>query len=411
MDLDAFLKGLDAIASRDYFVQFWDVAMKANPPQEYAAKYLTSKAIEANWNMGSFRPESLRKLLEMAKRIRNDEKLLALAAFLHWRIFMERETPSAGFNVNLSAVLDEKELGCFSFVVGLAFLPIYSSEQREYGIPENIISDSLKQLACYEYNFYRGNEDTGINIGQLCWLHVYMPPARYFRLGRLEFQYKKYSLPFHVYRNKADGTTVALCAQDTWFDENGNACFAGCDRPATAWKADFKILDDGVEGIAVMSGGYVQREPVFLPSDEWEPVLTTGDPVVAMHIPSGGGMKPELVRDSMERAFEFYDRYFPDVRIKAITCSSWIFSTQLSECLPPDSNILALQRMVNLVPESCPPNGLWFLFLKYPPYNPETLPRDTSMRRNVADWLAKGNTFRAGAMYITREEVANIIEQ
>ena len=63
--------------------------------------------------------------------------------------------------------------------------------------------------------------------------------------------------------------------------------------------------------------------------------------------------------------------------------------------------------MTHLFPVSSSPSaGLWFLFLVDPPYTDlAVLPRDTSMRRAVADWLAKGNVFHMGGMYLLRDEV------
>ena len=135
--------------------------------------------------------------------------------------------------------------------------------------------------------------------------------------------------------------------------------------------------------------------------------LQPGDQALEMHIPTGGGMAPELVRDSIARSFAFFDKYFPGNGAKAIFCFSWILSAQLQGILPPESHILALQKMAHLLPLA--PNagcdgGLWFLFLTRPPFDPARLPRDTSMRRAVATWLEKGETFCGGSLYRLRGE-------
>ena len=406
--LDTFLARFDAENLRGEFTAKWDAALAANPPETYAAAYLAPDKVEAHWRMSSLREDSLRSLLEMAARVKADEGLLALAAYMHWRIFQDRD-PNGQWAWPDPKPLEGDEVGCFHFLVALGFPPEYSAAQRALGIPENVIRDSCQQIGCYAFNFHRATGKAGIFPNQLSWLHCYFPPGRYYRLGRLEYQASVYSHPFKVYRRKTDGRTCALCLPDHWYTQDGEACLAGCDRPADAWEPSFEERDNGIFGHPVGPDARVSIEKVFLPSDEWECALAPGDNVLNMHIPSGGGMTPDLVRESIRSAIPFFDRHCPDKPAKAIVCTSWIFSNQLSECLPPDSNILALQRMVHLVPiSSSPSSGLWFVFLVRSPFDVAALPRDTSMRRAIADWLTAGNVFHLGGMYLLKEEVEGL---
>ena len=403
--LDEFLSHFDAENFRGEFAAKWDAALAANPPESYASAFLAPDRVEAHWRMSPLREDSLGPLLKMAERVREDKLLLALAAFMHWRIFQDRD-PNGQWSWPGPKPLEGVDAGCFHFLVALGFLPEYSAAQRALGIPEDVIGDSCLQVGCYAFNFHRATGRTGIFSNQLSWLHVYFPPGRYYRIGRLEFQSFVYSHPFKVYRRKTDGRTCALCLPGHWYTREGEACLSGCDRPADAWEPTLEERGNGVFGHPVGHDARVSPEKVFLPADEWECALDQGDNILNMHIPSGGGMTPDLVRDSLRRAIPFFDHYYPDKPAKAIVCTSWIFSNQLSECLPPDSNILALQKMVHLVPmSSSPSSGLWFVFLVNPPFDVAALPRDTSMRRAIADWLAAGNVFHLGGMYLLRDEV------
>lgn len=406
--LDSFLSHFDAEDMREKFAPKWETAQAENPPSEYAAAFLAPDMVEAHWRMAPLRPDSLGQALAMADRVLADEWLLALAAFMHWRLFMDRDPQGPG-SWPEPKPLEGDEPGCFNFLVALGFPPEYAKAQRALGIPEDVISETSMQVACFADNFHRATGKAGVFPGQLNWLHVYSPPGRYYRLGRLEFQATTNSQPFKIYRRKADGRFCALCLPGQKYRGDGEACHTDSEPPADAWSPTFEERADGISGNPVGPDGRASREAVFLPSDEWECVLTPGDDVLFMHIPEGGGMAPDLVRDSLQRALPFFDAHFPDKRAKAIICGSWILSNQLSQCLPPESNILALQRMVHLLPLSAPRfAGLWFLFLVNPPYDAATLPRDTSMRRAVADWLAAGNVFHAGCMYLMREEAARL---
>ncbi len=402
--LDAFIARFGAEGIRGEFAAKWEVARAENPPDAYAAAFLAPDKVEAHWRMSPLRADSLEPLLAMAARVRADEGLLDLAAYMHWRIFMDRD-PNSQYAWPQPAPLEGDEVGCFHFLVALGFPPAFTASQRGRGIPADIIEATCGQVPCYAYNFHRATGHAGIFQNQLSWLHVYMPPGRYYRLGRLEFQLTTYGHPFQVYRRRSDGAVCALCQPGHWYLPSGDACFANGDRPAEAWEPKLKEVVDGVEGHPVDANGRVSRETVFLPAGEWERALAPGDAVLMMHIPSGGGMTPELVRDSLSRAIPFFDHYFPDRPVRAIVCSSWIFSNQLVDILPSTSNILALQKMVHLVPlASTPSSGLWFVFLVQPPFDVATLPRDTSMRRAIADWLAAGNVFHHGGMFLLRNE-------
>ena len=405
--LDTFLARFDAENLRGEFVAKWDAALAANPPEAYAQAFLAPEKIEAHWRMSPLREDSLGPLLDMASRVRADEGLLALAAYMHWRIFQDRD-PNGQWSWPVPKPLEGDEVGCFHFLVALGFPPEYSAAQRALDVPENVIRDSCQQIGCYAFNFHRATGKAGIFPNQLSWLHVYFPPGRYYRLGRLEYQAHKFAMPFKVFRRKADGKAVALALPDQWYAPDGEACLAGLDRPIGAWEPQIAEREDRVEGHPVLPNGRLSPEIASLDACEWECALAQGDPVLNVHIPSGGGMAPELVRDSFAQAFAFFDRHFPETPAKALVCTSWICSNQLSECLPPTSNILSFQKMVHPLPVSSSPSaGLWFVFLTQTLTDPASLPRDTSMRRAIADWLAKGNVFHLGGMYLLREEVVS----
>jgi hypothetical protein len=118
-----------------------------------------------------------------------------------------------------------------------------------------------------------------------------------------------------------------------------------------------------------------------------------------MHIPEGGGMELEACGDSMRRAADFFRVHFPHVSCRAIACSSWIFNTQFERIPLSSGNLVRFQRELYLFPvPSSGKDGLWFIFLTNE-VDPATAPRDTSLRRAVADLLATGERWRGGGMF------------
>ena len=173
--LDTFLAHFDAQSLRDEFAAKWDEAMVANPPDAYAAAFLTPEKVEEHWRMSPLREDSLSPLLEMAERVRDDEWLLSLAAYMHWRIFQDRD-PNAQWGWPAPRPLEGDEVGCFHFLVALGFPPEYAAAQRALalGIPEDVIRDSCRQIGCYAFNFHRATGKAGIFPNQYTRLRANM---------------------------------------------------------------------------------------------------------------------------------------------------------------------------------------------------------------------------------------------
>ena len=110
-NLDTFLAHFDAENLRGEFAAKWDAALAANPPAAYAAAYLAPDKVEAHWRMSPLREDSLRPLQEMAERVRDDEGLLALAAYTHWRIFQDRD-PNGQWTWPSPKPLEGDDVGC-----------------------------------------------------------------------------------------------------------------------------------------------------------------------------------------------------------------------------------------------------------------------------------------------------------
>lgn len=383
---------------RTEFAPHWEGMMQNFPPDRYAKEFLTDDAIRAHWELSPQHPESLAQLLEMAKRIRNDRTLLSLAALMHWALFAS-PTSRGAWVPYPPTLASQQECGLFNFVLALGFLFLFDQKNRDRGIPENVIRDTLKQVACYDFNFRRAYGTSGIFTAQLCWLHAYFPPARFFRIERLEFCQGIFRRPFRVYRHRETGRQITLCEAGLKFLPNGRLCATDAPYPKEALETTFSEDGERICGHQVGPLAQLSVEPISLPATEWETIVAQGDPVLDMHIPSGGNMTPDLIQKSLEQAVPFFDEYFPDNGVRAIACGSWLFSSQLHEILPAESHILTLQSHFQLLP--CAPDkgtdNLWFLFLQSPPYDLTKLPRDTSMRRAMIKWLEGGGCFCSGA--------------
>lgn len=77
--------------------------------------------------------------------------------------------------------------------------------------------------------------------------------------------------------------------------------------------------------------------------------IKKGDNVMEIHIPAGQSLTDEAVRDSIERAKEFFAKYFPEYKYSVFTCHSWLLDDDLKEYLPEDSGIIRFGNMFDKV--------------------------------------------------------------
>jgi hypothetical protein len=115
--------------------------------------------------------------------------------------------------------------------------------------------------------------------------------------------------------------------------------------------------------------------------------------VLSIHIPDFlGPMTPEACDDAMSKAHEFFARYFPDERIVAATCSSWLLDPALKRYLRPESNIIQFQERFKALPGGWESNRSILQFVFGPaPEDLDLLPQRTSLERAVVTHLKAGN--------------------
>lgn len=155
--------------------------------------------------------------------------------------------------------------------------------------------------------------------------------------------------------------------------------------------------------------GRLQFEPAAL-EEEWrsDPELIAsagaGGRVLALHVPEGGPLLPELCDDALTRAPGFFARHFPEEEYRVATCESWLLDGQLSEYLPPEANIVRFQRRFTMLPSCAVGNRavLRFVFYKNEAAL-DQLPQDTRLKRAIVrhleagrDWFVRAGWLRLG---------------
>ncbi len=130
--------------------------------------------------------------------------------------------------------------------------------------------------------------------------------------------------------------------------------------------------------------------------DPGEAGLERGEPSLGVHIPAAGPLTPEKCDDAFAQARTFFSRHFPERQYRIGTCVSWMLDEQLTEYLPPTSNIVSFQRRFTHVQDWCRPGDddlLRFVF-GYVPESIDQLPQTTTLERAVVRHLRDGRHWR-----------------
>jgi GNAT-like C-terminal domain len=296
--------------------------------------------------------------------------------------------------------------GMFYLFVALSLIDVWIEAFKAKGIPEKYAEECAAWIGGTVQIYRSGNNGVpGMNKDQIYWIRHYIN-VELFRCGRFEYmnQYMPEWYP-KVFRRKSDGVTIALCASDVKLDKEGFCLYKDQDLKDAVLITKFTKKYSYVEGTPLSPVGTVLVDTlVRLPLAEWTQILGSRDFTPGIHIPSGGGMSPELCKDSFEKAIDFYKKYFPDLDVKAFICASWIFSPDYERLLP-ESNLAKFMREIYLFP--CSSNGkagMFFIFGKESDDHNE-LPRDNSIRRAMLSLFDEGKLLRLGGMIFLTDDI------
>ncbi len=169
--------------------------------------------------------------------------------------------------------------------------------------------------------------------------------------------------------------------------------------------------DTSVTGYRISPCGFVTDHVVTLDKSEYKQILKRDDWMIGFHIPSGEGYTPARVRSSMKPAWDFFNKYYPEIPFKGFWSASWLYDGRLSLLLPEDSNIVRVQRQ--LFNYSGGWNGeMLYLELYGDVDMPLTdVPKRTSLQKKVARYLENGGKFCEPGMVYFPEELDKDYEQ
>ena len=317
-----------------------------------------------------------------AKKILERETLAVYALFLY-RAMQKRESFMEHISEFEFPDGDEAELDLLPFIVIITAIPELYKSLKKRGVPDDIISQSLRQ---FEDCVYLTEERTG-KPGYLKRYFDHMQlyvDEKILNIGRLRFQMvPELESNITVLENKAGELAVLFDGAKI----NSAGMLLGTPPEGDnekSFRADVTETEDSFIGYRADEKGNCTAEPSEYPKSEWQLLLKKGDPILSVHIPNKGALTKEACEESYARAREVFEDCYPEFPYKAFHCHSWMLDAKLREFLHESSNVLAFQNKYTLYAGETEGIDVFnFVFkmqyTKEVDYN--SIPEDTSLQR------------------------------
>lgn len=161
---------------------------------------------------------------------------------------------------------------------------------KEKGISDYIIFDTFRDVSLRAELYYRRTGSAGLSKEDVIWFRHIMN-VKIFKIGVLQFQ------PFEMI-----------------------------------------YLDEETTG-----------EPYMTYQTEQKRSLPKGAPVINCHIQYGADLDLRAVLQSLRKAWEFFQVYYPDIRFQAFLCWSWLLYPPMTEHLPRHSRIRRFAEQFEII--------------------------------------------------------------
>ena len=354
-----------------------------------------SKALEM---AGAATEEILSRIAGVAAILKKEKDLARFAAMLHYGFFLSPTLPPLGELPEADKFFGTNS-GIFQLLIALSSLPIIRKKYAQMGVPEEFVRGAAAWIGGTVPIYAAAHKGVpGHSREQTFWLRFHAD-GKLFRIGRLEFLADTIPewMPA-VYVDTVTGETAVL-ARDQWrYDANGWRCLF-LSTPAV-FTASLRTSNGFVYGTAINGNGIPATDKtVALDLKRWQPLCSPWDIIPTVHIPGGGGLTRDKVKESITEAFSFFRKYL-NTEVKAFVCNSWLLNTEWQQELPGSNIALFQQTGIMCSQEISANSGLFFVYGSNSA-DPLQEPAPTSLHKAFRNLAANGKCLRNGvAMFL-----------
>ena len=346
-------------------------------------------------------------VLRAADEIARDPALMRLAWHCHYMLFVSEENQAVGPVYAWPKMPARGGLGArlLYAVVALSGFDAIRDAHAARDIPQDITWHTLTDVRIWIRDDTEAAQGTW-TFNNIAWVSQSLQGCLY-RLGRMQFEINTLKYPLIALRHKTTGTVTVLADEGETFRADGQFADAdGCTATDDCFTTSIVERDGVMHGHVISPEGHAVREPTGFPLDEWDVALREGDPILYFHIPKDGRMDHTACGESFRASTEFFPRHFPEHEFKAYYTTSWLLDPQFDAHLDSASNIARFLREFHLLPRPKASDGQTMeRVFGSKPSDWSTAPRDTSLRRAIADHAQNGGVWRDGAGLLLRDDL------
>ena len=273
---------------------------------------------------------------------------------------------------------------------------------RKRGIPETYDRDIPERMTRKQLKKYTETGD--ISFDDYPWdMNFYC--CQIFFLNRFYFIPYRWGDAPTAWRNRETGKVTALWRAGDRIRKDGQFDGVNGVTDPEAFTTVLEETEAAVRGNRVLPEGLVSPETVILDKKTWKKALGEDDYLLALHIPGGEGYTPERVKQSCEEALAFFGKYYPEYDYKGIWSESWLFDPGLREILPPERNIIRVQKQFYCYPTEEGDRMIRLEVLGDENADHRKLTPRNSLERGMFAVWDRGGRFHTTGMFLLREEV------
>ena len=290
-------------------------------------------------------------------------------------------------------------LDVFPTLLLLSVMPDAVRLYRARGFSEEEIGVNLRNLRINLGVLLRRTGRPYLDQGHFNWMCHYVK-AYIFDHKSFNFQPFKFGADVIYLKNKSGDFVPMMTAGR--IDRDGLILgTVGHTDEAGAFDVNFYETDEEFVGNLVHNSR-VDKEVTALKKSEWECVLKKGDYVVNLHIPDGTDLSPEAVGISLREGLELSKKYYPELNLDKIVCSSWLLDEKLCELLGEGAKITSFVNLFLKYPilsygTSC----LGYVFTGYQSGPVEDFPENTTLQRKIKALMLGGEYILGAGGLIT----------
>ncbi len=273
---------------------------------------------------------------------------------------------------------------------------------RRRGIPETYDRDIPERMTRKQLKKYVETGD--ISFDDYPWdMNFYC--CQIFFLNRFYFIPYRWGDAPTAWRNRQTGKVTAIWRAGDRIRKDGQFDGVNGVTDPEAFTTVYEETAETVRGNIVLPEGLVSAETAVLDKKDWKKALGEDDYLLALHIPGGEGYTPERVRQSCEEALQFFGKYYPEYDYKGIWSESWLFDPGLREILPPEKNIIRVQKQFYCYPTEEGDRMIRLEVLGDENADHRKLTPRNSLERGMFAVWDRGGRFHTTAMFLLKEEV------